>query len=179
MANKLFDNLLKIIQGAAVFTGATQISLEIDLELPRGFVARIHYVELRVDRMHEDHENNETDNLIRYRVALIKDPDDTTSQSLPSNSVQHDVLMDLEVSMYITASSASPIQNFANEERNFKQIYFSGEGVDVITARNMRLNLDAEGADAADATEAFGIAIIHYTLEEVKDEDILALLDIL
>lgn len=178
MGNKLFDNLLKIIQGASVFTGTTLVSLEIDFELPRGFVAKIRYVELRVDRMHEDHEANETDNLIRYRVALIKDPDDITTISLQSNRVQHDVLMDLEASQYITLTASG--NNLAvGEENNFKQIYFDQEGVDVITARNMRLNIDAEGTDGADATEAFGICIIHYTLEKVSDNDILNLLDIL
>ncbi len=178
MGNKLFDNIMKIIQAAVVFTGATLVSLEVDLELPRGFVARIHQVELRFDRLGEDFETVSADQLARLRMALILDPDDTNAISHTSNRVDHDILADLEITlMQVGGSAGDP--GWLLPENMSKQIIFSGQGVDVITARNMRLNAQAEGGVAANITESFGIAIIYYTLEEVKDADILQLLDIL
>lgn len=177
MVSKLFDNLLKTIQAASVFTAGTLVSLEVDFEIPRGFVVKIHSVELRIDRVLEDFEAINADKLARLRIALIKDPDDITTVSFTSNRVQHDVLIDLEVSFGITLGTAESWIFFDNVPTKYRQ--FSNQGNDVIIARNMRLNIDGEGTDVADLTESFGIAIIDYTLEEVKDEDILNILDIL
>lgn len=175
--NKLFDDILRILQAAVVYTGVTQVSLEVDFEIPRGYVVKIRAIELRVDRIHEDLENFSVDRVVRYRIALIKDPDDTTSLAHGSNRTEHDVLADLEVSVLTVAGTAGDPGTLI--EVNSKLINFEEMKVDVITARNMRLNVDAEGTDATLATEAFGIAIIYYTLEEVKDDDIINLLDIL
>ena len=41
MGKKDFDNLLKSIQGSFTYLGATIASLEVDFELPRGFIAKI------------------------------------------------------------------------------------------------------------------------------------------
>jgi len=176
MVNKLFDNLLQIIEGALVYTGATATSLEIDFELPRGYVAKIHKIILRVDRVMTDIESVVVDKLIRYLIALILDPDDTTTTTQGSNIVDHDVIADHEVEVLISAGTAEAIIHITPQ---FIIFDFSNLDVDVITARNMRLNIDAEGTNAADATGAFGIGQIYYTLEKIKDDDILEILNIL
>lgn len=176
MPNKLFDDLLKVIEGALVYTGATAISLEIDFELPRGYVAKIRKIILRVDRIMGDIESVVVDKLIRYLIALLLDPDDTTTTTLTSNTVEHDVIADHEVEVLISAGTAEAIIWITPYSIILD---FDKMGVDVITARNMRLNIDAEGTNAADATGAFGVAQIYYTLEKIKDEDILEILNIL
>lgn len=175
--NKLFDDILQVLEGAFVFTGATTVSLEMDFEIPRGYVVKIHKVTLEVQRIAEDIETISADKLIRYLIALLKDPDDATTVSMSSNNVEHDVLIDHEVEVLIVAGTAGDTTSYVSKSR--LEMDFSHLGLDVITARNMRLNGDVEGTDAADGTEAFGIAHVYYTLEKVTDEIILNLLNIL
>jgi len=175
MANKLFDNLIKVIEGIVVLSAGSVASLEIDLELPRGFVAKIRHIMMRVERVEEDFEQISTDKVARISMALVRDPDDTTSSSVPSNETQHDVIMDHEVGFLMVAGTAGDFGFYVSDVRRERQY---GEG-DVITARNMRLNAVASGTDLADITEALAVVHIDYTLEEVSDNDILSILDIL
>lgn len=176
MGKKDFDNIMKLHEGAVVFTADTIGSLELDLELPRGFIAKIWKMMLIVELINEDLEGISVDKIITYKVCLIRDPDDSTSVSIPTNEVQHDVIMDHQVDVALIAGVAGDSGLAVSINR--KEIDIP-EHVDLITARNMRLNVVATGSDKADATEAVGTSQIYYTLEEVKDADILELLDIL
>jgi len=178
MAKVDFDNLMQVIEVAAVFTAGTLVSTEVDLELPRGFVAKIHSILLRVDRIAEDIEGISVDKLIRYLLAIINDPDDQTQTTLGSNIVDHDLLLDLEVEVILTAGTAGDTVALIIPSDARREKSFSDNGLDTIAARNLRLNIDVEGTDLADATEAFGVVQISYTLEKVTDQDILAVLQI-
>lgn len=177
MANKLFDNLLKVIESTIVLTAGTTVSLEIDFELPRGFVAKIKHVMLRVERIEEDFEGISADKVARISQALVRDPDDATSSSVPTNEVQHDVVMDHETGILIVAGTAGDVGFYVSDVR--RENDFGQDGSDMITARNMRHNAVGSGTDVADLTESLAVCHIDYTLEEVKMDDILAILDIL
>ena len=178
MATKMFDKILKILRVAAAYTAGTIVSTELDFDIPRGFLVKIHDVTLENHDIHEDLEGISADKAFQLACALIKDPDDTTTVAFVNNRVDHDVLMVLTTDVLIVANAADTSLSMyvgrTLNERNFTQ-----EGLDVFTARNMRLNMDAFGTDLADATESIAEVLIHYTLEKISDEDIINLLDIL
>ena len=130
---------------------------------------------MRVERIEEDFEGISVDKVARISFALVKDPDDITTTSVPSNETQHDVVLDHETGILITAGTAGDTGFYVSDVRRERQY---GEG-DVVTARNMRLNAQGGGTDVADLTESIAVCHIEYTLEKVKDEDILNILDIL
>ena len=177
MAKILLDNLLKVFRGRTTITGNTLISTELDFDIPRGYVIKVHEMILEVKSIIEDFEGISVDKIATIRAAVVKDPDDVTSIVVPDETVDHDVILDVEGEVLIVAGTAGDtIALFRNMRI---QVNFSAEGVDVITARNMRMNVQAVGTDAADITEASINSTTHYTLEKITDADILALLDIL
>lgn len=176
MGKRLFDNLLKVIKGRSTFTTTTIISLEVDFELPRGFVAKVAFIEMVAEKISEDLEAQNIDIAYELQMALIRDPDDTTTIEIPVNQVQHDVIMEHKVTVVNlqgTAESALAVSE------TLKKLDFSSEGNDLITARNMRFNIVTSGPGPTLATEGLGSVHIYYTLEKVTDIDILNLLDIL
>lgn len=177
MAKILLDNLLKVFRSSLTLTGATQVSKELDFDIPRGFVIKIHEVTLEISSLSEDFEGISVDKLARVNGALVKDPDDTSTIGPPTDSVDHDVIADINCEILIVAGVAGDTAFWVSQIA--KKFNFSAEGVDVITARNMRLNVDVFGTDAADLTESAIQVTVHYTLEKITDADILALLDIL
>jgi len=178
MAREDFDNILHSLEASILFNAGNFVSLEMDFEIPRGFIVKIKTVQLRVDRIGEDLESINADMRLDYQLALIKDPDDTTTVSMTSNRVEHDVIVDLEVMLNVERGTAeSAIIIVPSTARIIKD--FAKEGIDMFTARNMRLNLVALGTDAALASEAFGVAQVDYTLEKIKDEDLLDILGVL
>lgn len=177
MTKALFDNLIKILEVRTLFTGATGVSTEIDFELPRGFVAKIKRVSLEVRGIAADIATISVDKLLSYIVGLILDPDDITTTFPPTNVVSHDALESLQVDVLVVAGTAGDPGVYISFLR--KEVNYESEGLDVITARNMRQNIDITGTDAADGTEAIAVTTIHYTLEKITDVDILSLLDIL
>lgn len=177
MAKILLDNLMKVFTQNLALAGAAAASVEMDFDIPRGYVIKIHFAALRILNLVEDFETISVDKLATITGALVKDPDDITSVNQPSGVVDHDVLMDLHTSILIMAGTAGdPGMIITNAE---KEANFAAEGLDVITARNMRLNVDGAGTDVADLTESQFQCTVHYTLERITDADILALLDII
>jgi len=175
MGNKDFDDILLVLKGEITFTGATLVSLEIDFEMPRGMIAKIKFVEMKVKRISLDFLGISVDKEAQYQLALIKDPDDNTSAEIPNNSVDHDVLMEHEVDIHIVAGTAGDtIGNIPHDAVKIMDFSMA----DVFVARNMRLNGDGLGADGGDLTEAQGVANVYYTLEEVKNKDIVQILGI-
>lgn len=173
----LFDDLMKVISVGLTYTGVNVASIEIDFDIPRGFVVEIHRVVMQLITADEDIEGISVDKIIRYVAALVLDPDDATSTFIPNNTVVHDVLMEYNDSTVIIAGTAGDTGfKLADKVLNFD---FSAGSIDVVTARNMRLNVDTIGTDAADATEAQMSCIIYYTLEKITDDLLLSILDIL
>lgn len=172
-----FDSIMKVFRQDLVFTGATAVSVEMDLDIPRGFIVKIHDAELRIVSIVEDVETISVDKQALLSCCLVKDPDDTTSIAVPSGVVDHDVLLDLQTDLLVVAGTAGDTSFYIGPP--VKEANFSSEGLDVFTARNMRLNVDAFGTDAGDITEATAKATLHYTLEKITDDLIINLLDIL
>jgi len=172
---KDFDDVLLVLKGEITFTGTTIASLEIDFELPRGMIAKIKLVEMKVRRISLDFLGISVDKEAQYSMALVKDPDDNTSTEITSNRVDHDVLMEHEVDIHLVAGTAG--DTIGNIPSNTSKIIDFSQA-DVFVARNMRLNGDGLGSDGPDLTEAQGSALIYYTLEEVKNKDIIQILGI-
>lgn len=173
-----FDNIMKVMNVLLTFTGVTLVSVEIDFDIPRGFIVKIHRAILEHKRIGEDIEGLSADTLYRLQSTLIKDPDDSTSIGFVSNRVDHDILMQNDTDVAIIANAAdTSVAIYVSETK--QDFNFSAEGLDVFTARNMRLNIDAIGTDAASVTEGIATATIHYTLEKITDDLIIDLLDIL
>ena len=176
MGKRDFDNLSKVIEGAVVLTGTTIVSLEIDLELPRGFIAKFYRIELRVAEFADDWRTISVDKNARINMAIVRDPDDTKTTTMQSNVVQHDVLADFEWEILIVAGTAGDPGIIMTAQ---KYVYDIPEHIDVISFRNLRFNAVADDDNAADITEAVALVQLFYTLEKVRDDDILELLDIL
>lgn len=176
MGRKDFDDLLQVLEGAIVMTASTIVSLEMDFEIPRGYIIKIHQAILKVERLAEDFETISADKLARIAICLLLDPDDVSTTTMSSNAVDHDVLMDLDIDAMLVAGTAGDVVSTL-QATNEKLIDFGK--MDVVSARNMRLNARASGTDAGDITETFAVAQVYYTLERVTDIDVLNLLDIL
>ncbi|MCK5615658.1 hypothetical protein KAR91_78060 [Candidatus Pacearchaeota archaeon] len=166
--SKLFDNIMQNIKVRSPFASTAVVSTEIDLELPRGFVAKIHKVIIQVDDILE---TLVAGNTFRQEYALVLDPDDTVTTNTPPGNVEHDVICDGEISGSMETAAAM----FVTE--TWRQYDFSHlEGMDILSARNMRFN--SVGAD----DQGDGTAVectIYYTLEKIEDAQIMELLDIL
>ena len=166
MGSKLFDNILQIVHVRNTINGTTVVSSEIDFELPRGFVAKIRKIKMEIDDVAEKFASGDT---AEFTAALLLDPDDALTTQFPVNEVEHDVLAEYNASILSVAGTAIQISNHT-EWINFE------DTEDVITARNMRWNSIASGAGLDDA---FQECTIYYTLEQIKDLQIMELLDIL
>jgi len=172
MGKDLFDNLMKILKVENTAAGTTIVSLEVDFELPRGFIAKIH----KLIFSSRAYINSFTvGDAVRHSIALVRDPDDITTVLIPNNSVQHDVIADYIHETLVLEITAVGEIFLAGNGFN-KIIDFTNLGLDVITARNMRFNSVATTTGGNGTI--FGVAI-HYTLEKISNEDILNLLDIL
>lgn len=175
MGKKDFDNLFKVIQAGITLNVVSIISIELDLELPRGFIAKIYKVIFEWRSWGTDLVGLgaiEAD--LQMNCSLIRDPDDITTTQMPQNAVQHDVIA--ETSEGVFQNPTGSLAGFTSLLR--KTIDFP-EHIDVITARNMRFNATGGGADSANITESAARVEVYYTLEKVTDADILELLDIL
>lgn len=166
MAKKDFDDLVKVIKVTNSHSDATVASTEIDLELPRGYIAKIHRVEIK---------NQLLSGLVTgaseqtLDCALLRDPDDAVTVQIPENSVQHDVICD---------HAFTGQMDDTDDQSGYSQdiyIYEVIENKDVISARNLRFNSDPENTDPDWDVSC----TIFYTLEKVTAEIMLALLDIL
>lgn len=170
MAKKDFDDLVKVIRAVVNNVAAATLSIEIDLELPRGYVAKIKKVEFRMDvtgvAMRGGVVAATPNNA--WAAALVLDPDDAVTIVIPVNAVEHDVLADW--GFVIAMDAADDIINWYETAK-----LYEFEPEDAITARNMRFNTQQLVATPVNQTEVR----VYYTLEKVNDDDILALLDIL
>lgn len=161
---KMFDNIMKVHRQELTTIANVIQSIELDLELPRGFVAKIKKVIM-------DHDGNIAVGDNHLQMALINDPDDNQTTLIPQDEVQHDVICGQVMgATHGTVTTGDIYGGEARVEYNFDQ------ELDVIAARNLRFN-----ALAATPTPTFSRinVIVYYTLEEIHDSLILELLDIL
>lgn len=167
MGSKDFDNLIKILRVNLSPSDTTALSVEIDFEIPRGFVVKISKIVWNVFIFEAI---IGVDAIQIFQAALLRDPDDTASIVMPNNEVQHDVISQFRGS-WITEFTTSGLTVVVGQR---KQINFR-EDEDVITARNMRLNV----ISSLITMDVNYDVEIYYTLEKVTDVDILNILDIL
>ncbi len=174
MVGNLFDDTYRVIrQGNSIPLMDTLVSVELDLELPRGYVAKIKRVEMFPKSLDDILAGFLADDYLLFGGVLLRDPDDAQTFFMPDNSVEHDVICEYrsELSMD-TASGSLPAQ--------VEKLWDFGDqiGLDVITARNLRFNAFVNAPnDPSDAPVL--VCIVYYTLEKVKDAQILEVLDIL
>ena len=167
--SRLFDNIMQMIQVTNTVASTTVISTEIDLELPRGYVAKIHKVIVYWRDVFDKMASGDKDNEL---YAVLLDPDDATSLGPPGNSVEHDVLCNGSFEAAALAADYMGVHNSLRHETDFSHL----EGLDILSARNMRFNTQGGNTDY-DGSEME--CQIYYTLEAIKDTQIMELLDIL
>lgn len=178
MAKLSLDKLLKVFRTVNTLNATTIVSSELDFDIPRGYVIKLHKVIIEIRNLEEDFETISVDKLARIVGALIRDPDDSTGLSVPVDKVDHDTLLDFAVAFVMAAGTAGDtlaiVMGIQRIEFNFAQ-----EGLDVISARNLRFNVIGQGTDAADLTESQVNCTIHYELVRITDTQTLELLNIL
>lgn len=166
--SKLFDNIMQVISAEGTVAGTAIISSEIDLELPRGYVAKIQKVVVQFRGWDAVVSSGVND---RIECALLLDPDDALTVRIPDNQVEHDVLLDEMWEMALLTTTLA-LKDEGMRQYDFSQL----EGFDIITARNMRWNVTAAGTGLNGMIPKVNI---YYTLEAIKDAQIMELLDIL
>lgn len=168
--SKLFDNIAQVINvNITVAGGAAAQSDEIDLELPRGFVAKIHKIIVNWRNVFDLSVAGDSGQMF---YAVLLDPDDATTTQMPENTVEHDVIMHGGMQIEEEAGSTAAWWTNLRHEIDFSHL----EGMDVISARNLRFNIFEDGGQL-DAS--IMQCTIYYTLEAIKDTEIMELLDIL
>lgn len=172
MAKAIFDNLMKMIKEDGVIATTTVQSVEIDLELPRGYVAKIKKVVMEFADLAVLIEGLAADDSESYQCALLRDPDDIVTVTTPVNSVEHDVIVEWHPNWGLAFGTAENSFMFGLFHRQWT---FDQE-LDVVTARNLRFNI--VGAGGSTLTPRI-VVQIWYTLERIRDTQILELLDIL
>lgn len=175
-----FDNLAKSIAGAVILASNVLQSVEIDLELPRGFIAKIYKVEFMLLDTSKDFAIfvTEGNNAVDFLMGLINDPDDISNILTTSNRVNHDVIAEYAPDFWADIGAVDP-DGRGPVVLDFKKTVDFPEHIDVIAFRNLRFNAVAGGSADSSITETIAKVIVHYTLEAVTDADIMNLLDIL
>ena len=160
---------MQVIESRNTIASTTIVSSEIDFELPRGFVVKIHKVRVWAHDIMDKFADAEKD---QVHFALLLDPDDAMTIRMPDNTVEHDVVLSGTIEYNVVAALTVALLQNHTFEWDFSHL----EGLDILSARNMRFNIQAGGTtvDGADV-----ICQIWYTLEAIKDTQIMELLDIL
>jgi len=167
MPNKEWlDELLHRIRIESAIA-ATVTSTEVNLDLPRGYVAHFKHIEwILYDNMGQLMIDATAREL---QAAFVKDPDDEETVEIPHNESHHDVLDEFRISSHCNVANTSGVIHTPL----FKQRRFTEEE-DAVSARNCRVNCIETGGITCKL-----VCIIDYTIEKVSDNDILNLLDIL
>lgn len=163
MGKNDFDNLVKIIKGELTTSGTSVISVELPLNLPRGYIFKIFKVVFQIAEIVGQGAGDNT-----LEIALVRDPDDITTTSVPNLEFVHDVICDY---FDVLNDTNAPHHLKSNVTQDFP------EHVDVITARNLRANCKLRNATPFTGSKCD--VVVYGTLERVTDNQILELLDIL
>ena len=109
-----------------------------------------------------------------YNGAVTTNSEDL-QVSIP-HSVDHSVIGDIQGELiYVNSSGQGLIQTTGM----YKFYDFASSNMDVITPRDLQINVDAFGADNTVATEASLRVEVEYKYEKVTNQDLLEILDIL
>ena len=163
---KLYDNLFKVIKGNSGGIGVgspSNVSTEIlDLQIPRGYVARVRKVIAQLRNVVDD---NIDSGLFDWmvRAALVADPDDENSVFIPTFNVDHDVICDFQWSFAWNVVGTAGGFDYKAERY---EIDFPEE-LDVVTVRNLRFNV--YGVDLLEETALPQVDVeVYFTYEKVS-----------
>lgn len=160
---KLYDNLFRVIKANSGEFGANDtVNTEIlDLQIPRGYVARIRKVIFQPRAMSDEQVTN-----MDYQLygALINDPDDENSYQIPTYTIDHDVICDFEWELHsLTTTSGAYIHDNKTFEIDFN------EEMDVIAVRNLRFNALIHGSQLGTIKSQVDIKV-YFTYEKVSTD---------
>ena len=173
---KMTDNLLKYVSVNVANNAGTAGSAEIELDIPRGYIAKLHRLRITTYNLSEDIYNQTSEFACQIAGAIVRDPDDSTNIT-PPNSVKHDILQYLLVDITgLDIGNQGATLKVLNDSVDTMYI---PESVDVITARNLRFNIDQFGTSKSILTASGMRAEVWYTYEKVTNTDLAELLDIL
>ena len=160
---KLFDNLYKVIKAnsGSIEANDTVLTEILDLQIPRGYCARIRKV-IFTDNVNSGQLDQEN---FFFRGALVLDADDENSYQIPTFEIDHDVLCDYEHEYNRFEEDTTP--NGISFVHNQRTEYDFDEGLDVVTVRNIRHNLVANGISVAGVKSQTKI-IVYFTYEKIS-----------
>jgi len=163
MSKKLYDNLYKVIKvNSGAISANDGVFTEImDLQIPRGFAARIRKVQF-LDALNSDQIDQE---FCSMYGALVLDPDDETQYQIPTFEVDHDVLCDFHHE-YSKFQDGTPdgISFVHNQEtvRDFP------EELDVVTVRNIRCNIVGNGFKVDGSAQPQAYCTVYFSYEKIS-----------
>ncbi|GAG86876.1 unnamed protein product [marine sediment metagenome] len=160
---KLYDNLYKVIKAnsGAIAANDNTLTEIMDLQIPRGYAARIRKVIFR------DHSLKEQVDQVFFKtfMALVLDPDDEETYQIPNFTVDHDVLCDAEHEYMRFEEDTTP--NGISVVNPRETVYDFDETLDAVTVRNVRFNTQANGIETSDNTSQTR-CIVYFTYEKVS-----------
>lgn len=160
---KLFDNLYKVIKAnSGVLTNDVVATEILDLQIPRGYCARIRKVIFR------DHALTNNTEIGRFKIngAIVLDPDDEASYQIPTFEVDHDVACDCEHEYMEFTEGATP--SGSGMIHNKETIIDFDEGLDVVTVRNIRFNSLPNGLSTNPASTTQLHTEVYFTYEKIS-----------
>ncbi|MBA7545639.1 hypothetical protein ES705_38008 [subsurface metagenome] len=160
---KLYDNLFKVIKANSgeVNANDTVLTEILDLQIPRGYAARIRKVIFR-DNINAD--QNEQAHFF-LRGALVLDPDDEDTTAIPTFTVDHDVACDFEHEYMELVEDTTP--NGISFLHNKETEHIFNEDLDVVTVRNVRFNIITNGLDVAGELGSQVKVLVYFTYEKI------------
>jgi len=161
---KLFDNLYKVIKANSGSISANDgVFTEIlDLQIPRGYCARIRKVifDMQVNADQKDQE------YFRCLGAIVLDPDDETSTQIPTFEIDHDVLCDTVFEKHRQDEDTTP--NGISALFTPRDVHVFDETLDVVTVRNIRFNIIANGLLVSGDNKAQMRVTVYFTYEKIS-----------
>lgn len=172
---KLTDNLRKVSSRNVTFNAGTAQEATLLLDIPRGYVARIMTLRLMIQNWQEDLEGLSANQYtLAYNGAVTTNSEDL--QTAIPHSVDHNVIGDIQGEVVYNNQSGNGSLFCTGMEKFYD---FAVKDMDVITPRDLQINVDAFGADNTIATEGRLRVEVEYKYERVSDKDLLEVLDIL
>ena len=161
---EMYDDIYQVIKGnsGAISANDATFTEIFDLQIPRGYAARIRKV-----IFHGDWQDDQTDQTeIDLYGALVLDPDDETSYQIPTFEIDHDVLTDVHFCWRRLEEDTTP-NGIAMIHCNEVTRDFTEE-LDVITVRNIRFNTQGHGLKVDGTTKAQLRCTVYFTYEKVS-----------
>jgi len=162
---KLYDNLYKVIKANSGAISANDVvATEIlDLQIPRGYCARIRKVIFNLRTLGDQDISNIEGTV---RSALVLDADDENSTYIPTFEIDHDVLCDFYFELQAILQAGTEDFNIVNSL--LRQEHKFDEDMDVVTVRNIRHNSLVHGLTVGGDTPPQVEMTVYFTYEKIS-----------